>query len=63
MKFKDFYITESNKYMIRNSKVSKEACKNHSYRWTGKMPNTGEYACVHCGHIKDKNASKRRINA
>lgn len=26
-----------------------EECTNHSFRWSGKMPCTGERVCVYCG--------------
>ncbi len=26
---------------------------HHDYAWSGSMPCTGVYRCVHCGHIKE----------
>src|SRR5574343_2057766 len=28
---------------------TKFECTEHSYAWSGNMPNTGKYCCVHCG--------------
>jgi len=33
--------------------VTEIECENHSYAWSGRVPNTGVYRCVYCGHIPE----------
>jgi hypothetical protein len=36
-----------------HGKVEKIECVNHSYAYSGRIPCTGVYRCVHCGKIGD----------
>ena len=41
-------------YDLKNpGKIIKVECTNHSYAWSGKMPCTGTYRCIHCGKEKE----------
>lgn len=33
-------------------------CKTHSFRWSGKMPCTGEYRCIYCGYAPPEKQRK-----
>jgi hypothetical protein len=37
------------------SKWEEVECVKHSYRWSGNMPQTGEYCCVFCAKPEDEN--------
>jgi len=49
------------KYLVdwNTGKVVKVKCKNHSYTWSGTIPCTGIYRCIHCG--KSKRSLRRNI--
>lgn len=36
-----------------NSKVKTITVDHHDYAWSGSMPCTGVYRCIHCGHVKE----------
>lgn len=46
----DFPIISFTKNMLCPADNGKE-CVNHHWRWTGRMPCTGELACVKCGVV------------
>lgn len=45
---------EFKKHIIENGIYKQVECKNHSFRWSGKMPCTGIYCCVFCGKEKSE---------
>jgi len=37
------------KTLVYAGKCETVECKDHFYRWSGKMPCTGIKVCIHCG--------------
>jgi len=37
------------KLLVWNGQVTEEECTQHSFSWSGDMPCTGLYKCIHCG--------------
>lgn len=48
----------NNKYyktLVWNGKIETVECTKHFYRYSGKMPCTGNKVCIHCGKIENIN--------
>ncbi len=42
------------KIINEEGKVETIIVEHHSYAWSGKMPCTGVFRCVHCGVVKEE---------
>lgn len=47
-------------YDLENPGKLKKITGEHSYAWSGKMPCTGIYRCVFCGHVPEKESENTK---
>ena len=49
---------ECKRIISMNGKVETIFVTEHSFRWSGKMPCTGQRVCVFCGKVEGKDENK-----